>query len=707
MPATKRVNLSELNPEQRVGATSIDGPTLVLAGAGTGKTRVITYRVAYLLEQGVSPKHILAMTFTNKAAAEMRERIGRMVGKEAAGGLTIGTFHSFCARTLRVHAEALGLPKAFSICDASDQATAVKGALRDLHIPEAALHPRAAQAKISLMKNRLITPEEFLESAVDEYEELLGRTYRRYEEHLRRSRVLDFDDLLLFTVKLLREADGARTEISERYRQIMVDEYQDTNGPQYEIVRLIAKRWGNLCVVGDDDQSIYGWRGADVRKILAFDKDYPGTTVVRLETNYRSTHPILDAANTVIRNNLNRHEKALRSSRGEGDPILIYEARDEEEEAEFVVRSILERCSTHRSQFGDFAILFRTQVQPRTFEARLRASQVPYVLVGGMSFFDRKEVRDILAYLKLIANPKDEASLLRIVNTPPRGIGKTTVDRIVAFATERGISAGEAFERVEEIEGLPRAAGESAKRLLGLFRDLARYQEGEGLVALVQKLIQAVDYKSEVERCYNDAMTRETRWAGVTEVLNFAENYVRRAKEPTLLDFLEELSLTANDDRTQEDSSRRKAVTLMTLHAAKGLEFPQVYIAGCEEGILPHQRSVEEDTIDEERRLMYVGITRAQERLVISHAAERARYGTRVLCTPSRFLFELLECEDEGLRDGDLPDRLPDHPKFIVARQGERPTGPKPKSPTAAAAPSDRKPGPFSGRPFRGPKKKD
>ena len=710
MPVTRpkrraEPDLASLNPEQRAAVRTTEGPVLVLAGAGTGKTRVITVRMAHLLAKGIAASHVLAMTFTNKAAREMRERVGSLTDRDAASGLTVGTFHSFCARTLRTHAAELDLPKTFSIADASDQQSIVRGVLRDLHVAEATLHPRAALARISLFKNKGHGPEAVLDGAVDASDELVGRTYRKYEEALRRSRTLDFDDLLLFTVKLLSKSEATRVAFADRFRYVMVDEYQDTNGPQYEIVRLIAGRHRNLCVVGDDDQSIYGWRGADVKKILNFERDFPGAKVVRLETNYRSTRPILDAANRVIRNNVARHEKSLSSARGEGDPLLVYQAADEEDEADFVVRSIVERTSRRHERFGDFAILFRTQTQPRAFEARLRASNLPYVVVGGQSFFDRKEVRDLLAYLKLVANPMDEASLLRIVNTPPRGIGKTTVERIDAFAAEKGISAAEAFRRVEEIDNIPKTAARAATDLARFLDSLAPMAEGsgEGLVALVQKLVRGVDYKAEVERCYPDAAAREARWAGVVEVMNFAENHVRRVPDATLTGFLEELSLSANDDKTSEDPSRRNAVTLMTVHAAKGLEYPTVYLVGCEEGLLPHHRSVEEDTVDEERRLAYVGITRAKDRLTLTLAEERAKYGTRVSSTPSRFLFELLEVDlSKMTRDGELPDRLPErHPSILLARHDGR----MPSMPSKTDTPPERKPGPFSGRPFKGRKK--
>jgi superfamily I DNA/RNA helicase len=654
LPSRRADPLRGLNPEQRTAVTTTEGPLLVLAGAGTGKTRVITVRIAHLLQRGVPARAILAMTFTNKAAGEMKERVGSLVGAKKGRELTIGTFHSFCVRALRTHARELDLPPHFSICDEADRQTAIRGVMRDLHVPDARLHPRVAQARISLLKNRLVSADDLLDAPGDETDDLLARVYRRYDEHLRRSRSLDFDDLLLFAVRLLREREKVRRAFSERYRYVMVDEYQDTNGPQYEIVRLIARDHGNLCVVGDDDQSIYGWRGADVSKILNFEKDFRGAKVVRLETNYRSTPQILEAANNVIRHNLSRHGKTLRSASGEGVPIVRFEAADEEDEADYVTEEIAREVGGRRAAFGDFAILVRTQMQPRAFEAALRGKRIPYVLVGGTSFFDRKEVRDLLAYLRVVANPDDEVSFLRIVNCPPRGIGKTTVDRVLAFATREGISASRAFDRLGEIDRIPETAARASTELRAILRHLARLQEGDSLVRLVSNLVRDVRYREEVDRCYPDAMTRESRWAAVVEVINFAENFVRRAERPTLTGFLEELALTANDDRTSEDSTRRNAVTLMTLHAAKGLEFPRVYLVGMEEGFLPHEKSVEEDTVEEERRLAYVGITRAREHLTVTHARERARYGKRTERSPSRFLIELAGRGEDGADDGDL-----------------------------------------------------
>jgi DNA helicase-2/ATP-dependent DNA helicase PcrA len=633
------MQLDVLNPEQRKAVTTTEGPLLVLAGAGTGKTRVITYRIAHLLARGAPPGSILAVTFTNKAAAEMKERVAKLVGADRAKGITIGTFHSICLRLLREHGEKLGFPKHFTICDESDRLAAIKAVLRDLRVGEATIHPAALGARISLLKNRLVSAADAAAAAADDLDHLVARAYGKYDERIRRARSFDFDDLLLEALRLLREAPGVREACRARWRYVMVDEYQDTNGPQYEIVREISAGHGNLCVVGDDDQSIYGWRGADVGKILHFERDFRKATVVRLETNYRSTRPILEAANAVIRNNTSRHEKSLRSALGDGTPIAVVEAEDEEKEADFVVRDILERLKKDKARLSDIAILFRTAMQPRPFEARLRAEKIRYDLVGGMSFFDRKEVRDVLAFLKLVVNPDDEVSLLRVVNVPPRGVGDTTVDRVLEFATSEGIPASKAFERAAEIPKVPPAA---AAAVLSLRNSLAALQGASGfdLVPTIRKALEIADYRSELLRCYPEPRVREARWAAVAEMLNFAENHVRRSGNPSLAGFLQELTLSA-DDQPQAKEQRKEAVTLMTLHSAKGLEFPRVYIVGLEEGLLPHEKSVKEDGIEEERRLMYVGITRAQRHLTLTRARSRARHGRRTPSPPSRFLLEM------------------------------------------------------------------
>jgi DNA helicase-2/ATP-dependent DNA helicase PcrA len=649
--------LDGLNPQQLKAVTTTAGPVLVLAGAGTGKTRVITVRTAHLLAKGIRADRVLAVTFTNKAAREMRSRIAKLTGKGKAEALTVGTFHSFCAKTLRNHAEHLGLPRSFTICDASDQQAAIKSAMRELRIADTTMHPRAAGARISLLKNQLVSSAQFLDKACDDTEELLGRIYARYDELLRRQRSLDFDDLLLCTRNLLKDVDVVRAQFQDQYRYVMVDEYQDTNGPQYEIVASIAQTHRNLCVVGDDDQSIYGWRGADVQKILGFENDFPGATVVRLETDYRSTSAILDAANKVIAHNTSRHGKTLRSALGPGTPPLVLDFPDEIEEAEAVVNDIAHRVRQGQIVPGDVAILYRTQQQPRPMESQLRANSLPYVLVGGQSFFDRKEVRDVLSYVRLLNNPEDEASFLRIVNRPARGIGKGSVDKLLALATESGESIFKACHHALEEGLLKPIAADALSDLLATIEKLRTPEVTDDIVSRVGRLLDEVSYRAEVDRVYPDEKTRRDRWNGVLEVFDLAENYVSRSANPKLSDFLERVAL-AQDDSTSEDPSKRNAVTLMTLHAAKGLEFPEVYLVGAEEGLLPHMRSVEEDTIDEERRLMYVGITRAQERLAITRAASRSRFGTRSESMASRFLFEMQGTEPpEGWMPAQPPDR--------------------------------------------------
>jgi DNA helicase-2/ATP-dependent DNA helicase PcrA len=638
-PRAESPLLASLNPAQKDAVVTTEGPLLVLAGAGTGKTRVITTRIAYLLSLGVDLSSILAVTFTNKAAGEMRERVAQLVG-EKAREVTVGTFHAFCARVLREHGHHLGLAPRFAICDASDQLSAVKSVMRELRVHETAMHPSVVLARISLAKNRMETPEAFLEAGTSARDQLVGSVWQGYQAFLARTRALDFDDLLLETVRLLREHHGVRAHYRKRYRHILVDEYQDTNHPQYEIVREIGGGHRNVCVVGDDDQSIYGWRGADIRKILGFPRDFRGAKVVRLQTNYRSTRPILEVANALIRHNASRHEKALESARGDGEPVRFLRLKDETAEAQLVVREIRQLLRLEEARPRDFAVLCRTQVQFRTFEAELRANGIPYVVVGGMSFFDRKEVRDVVAFLKLAVNPHDETSLLRVVNTPPRGVGKASLDKVLDFATRHGIGASEAFARAGEIEGLTPAAVEGYRALREALDGSGLADAGRHLVFRLRAFLEAVSYREEVRRLYPDPMTREARWAGVEEILNFAENHVRRAAEPGLHGFLEELALQSGDEPAEEPEVRSDAVTLMTLHAAKGLEFPQVFLVGMEEGLLPHARAVAEGAIEEERRLAYVGLTRAMSTLTLTFAAERARYGHRAAAAPSRFFFE-------------------------------------------------------------------
>ncbi len=512
----------------------------------------------------------------------------------------------------------------------------MKQALRDLRIPESTIQPRDCLARVSLAKNRLVSAGELL-SSEDEQAILVGQAYERYNRGLRQSGVLDFDDLLICMVKLLRESPETLRLLQTRYRYLMVDEYQDTNGPQYEIVHLIGSLNKNVCVVGDDDQSIYGWRGADMAKILNFEKDFPGASVVRLESNYRSTPQILEGANAVIRNNRTRHPKTLRPHNAQGEDIIVKRLSDEEQEALYVIEDIRQRVWDQDARYGDIAILFRTAVQPRLFEMRLRQDKIPYTLVGGMSFFDRKEVKDVLAYLRLMANPFDELSFLRVANRPPRGIGATTVERLLSFAAKSGVSVPEVLRRKDIPAELKTPAVQAAREFAAL---LASYDPGgKNLAETVRAVIRDVRYRDEVYRTYSDAPTQAKRWEAVEEIANMAEIYSRR-QDATLAGFLEEMTLNATDDSSDKEKES-DTLTLMTLHSAKGLEFREVYLVGMEEGLLPHANSIRSGDVDEERRLTYVGITRAMRRLTISYTASRAKYGKRVNSLPSRFLYEM------------------------------------------------------------------
>lgn len=636
--------IARLNPEQAQAVATTEGPVLVLAGAGSGKTRVITVRGAKLIHDGLPPASLLCVTFTNKAAEEMRERLTGLLPKRARGGAEppfIGTFHSFCLTLLREHGSLLGLGERIHLCDAADQITGIRGALREAGINDLSVKPRAIQGQISLLKNKLITPDQARRAARDDAEELLADVFEAYQDWLGRSRLLDFDDLLTRGVELLRTQEGVRDMVRDRFRYIQVDEYQDTNLVQYELLRALAGRDGNLCAVGDDDQSIYAWRGADVTKILSFERDFQNAKVVVLDRNYRSTPQILEAANKVVAHNPNRHEKELKSQLPGGHPVQAFTAPDEASEADHVAIQIQDRVRIKEALWGDFAILFRTTTQPRPFEEQLRLRGIPYVLIGGQSFFDRKEIRDLLAYLKSAVNPDDEASLLRILNCPPRGIGKTSVERALAFATEKRISVGAAFDRADEMEKLGPKAAKSAQ---GLRQSLATWlerAEPERLPEAIEELIELVGYEEELERAYKDEATRAKRAAALADLVEMARRHVDRRKRPSLRKFLDELTLSSGDRDDKASKLDRDAVALMTLHSAKGLEFREVFLVGFEEGILPHARSVQEDNVDEERRLAYVGMTRARERLVISWCAARRRGGGMGQVHVSRFWWEL------------------------------------------------------------------
>ena len=636
------MDLMDLNPAQLEAVMTPSGPLLVLAGAGTGKTRVVTYRIAQLIRRGTPADRILAVTFTNKAADEMRDRAMALLGKKVHQKPEISTFHSLCVRILRRHARHLGYPSTFAIYDRGDQEGLARAALREIRVGDALLRPGDLIQRIGRWKMASLRPQQAAAMAQTDKEHLAAVAYRRYQKALRAAGAVDFDDLLLSTEELFERFPAVRREEAGRFDHLLVDEYQDTNGSQYRIVRALAAGHRNLCVVGDDDQSIYGWRGAELTHILRFAKDWPDAKVVRLEMNYRSTREILAWANRLIAFNRLRHAKVLRTaSRGEPPRILQFE--DEQAEAKAVVEEIRSRIGDGKRRPRDFAILVRTNEQPRPFEAELRRAQVPYVLVGGQSFYDRKEVRDVLAYLKVVVNPRDEVSLLRILNTPARGIGQATVTRLLEKAVRGGQGVWAVLAETPQWGDLPPAALRGISQFRGLVNRFHCSAESRPPVETLRELIGAIGYREELSRLYPDPLEQQARWASVEEVVNAAGSYHGRAGRPSLSGFLEELALTVYDeDRDKGSRLERDAVVLMTLHAAKGLEFPEVYMVGMEESLLPHHRSIGAagSAIEEERRLCYVGMTRARRRLTLTLALGRRKWGKLRPTVPSRFLYE-------------------------------------------------------------------
>jgi DNA helicase II / ATP-dependent DNA helicase PcrA len=650
---------ADLNPAQLDAVRTLKGPLLVLAGAGTGKTRVVTHRIAELIRRGTRPDRILAVTFTKKAAGEMQQRALALLNhakkrpatsaKRAAPRPEISTFHSLCVRVLRRHIERLGYPQRFVICDRSEQETQARVALRELRAPSAALAPADLLAIVSRWKAGALRPDQAAAAALTEREQLAAAAYRRYQENLRRQAIVDFDDLLLLTEELLSKFAPVRRAEAQRFDHVLIDEYQDTNRSQYQIVKALAGGHRNLCVVGDDDQSIYGWRGAEVAHILRFQQDWPAAKIVRLEDNYRSTAAILQYANTLIGFNRQRHEKVLRAARSGGMRPAILQCQDEAQEAERVVSEIRALADAGRVEPRDIAILCRTNEQPRSFETELRRAQLPYVLIGGMSFFDRKEIRDLISYLKTIDNPHDEPALLRIINFPPRGIGNAAQKRLVEEAISRGAHIWDVLPDALAIDGIDAKTAQA----IGQFRRQIEEFRGRdpkcSVAALVANVLDKTKYRDALVKLYPDPTEREARLASLEEIVNAAASYDKHHRAPSapaaLSGFLDDMLLSERDDSDEKDSQlARNAVALMTLHSAKGLEFPRVYLVGMEEGILPHKRSLamENDAaIDEERRLCYVGVTRAREHLTLSFALTRRKWGKPHKTIPSRFLYEM------------------------------------------------------------------
>jgi len=640
----KRLCLADCTEAQREAITHMNGPLLVLAGPGSGKTRVITRRIGHLVASGIEPGRILAITFTNKASAEMRERVEDM---GAASGAWISTFHSFCARFLRRYARCVGRTASFTIYDTADSAAAVKRAIEALHLDTSVYRPGRVARRISAAKNRLDGPRAVAAYRAEDSREI-ARIYERYEEILRSANAVDFDDLLVMMVRLFREAPEVAERLRARFDYVLVDEYQDTNHAQYLVANYLASGHRNLCVTGDPDQSIYGWRGADISNILEFERDYPDVKVVRLEQNFRSTPSILAAADAVIRKNATRKAKALWTKNPEGEPVSILRASDEEEEAYLIAGDISRRIRREGALPRDAAVFYRLNAQSRVLEKAFRGETLAYTIVAGTEFYQRAEVKDLMAYLRLVVNPRDEVSAQRVVNVPPRKVGGVSVRRLRAWAETNGLGLPDAFARARE-------AGVSGGALKGIagFLDVLEVLRGmpaSPVAAIVDKLIQLTGF----EKYVRAQEKGEERQANVRELVNAAAEYDRAEPEGSLAGFLEQAALVSDTDRWD---ATRGSVTLMTLHAAKGLEFPLVYIVGLEDGLLPLVGNDGEHDVEEERRLFFVGVTRAKRKVTLSFAESRARYGRRAHTEPSRFLSELPDEVIDGRPELAAPPR--------------------------------------------------
>lgn len=628
-----------LNREQKAAVMHTEGPLLLLAGAGSGKTRVLTHRIAYLIDQmGVNPWNILAITFTNKAAGEMRERVDGLVG-EGARQVWVSTFHSACVRILRRHIDRIGYDNSFTIYDSDDQKTVIKGIVKRLNLDPKVYKERALLGVISSAKNELETVSRFEQEAAGDYTaSIYARVYREYQETLQVNNALDFDDIIVKTVELFRDCPEVLDNYQERFQYIMVDEYQDTNTAQFELVRLLGEKYRNLCVVGDDDQSIYKFRGANIRNILDFEKYFPEAVSIKLEQNYRSTQYILDAANGVICNNRGRKDKSLWTARGAGSKIHFRQFDSAYEEAEFIAGSIAGRVRKGGAEYKDCAVLFRTNAQARLLEERMIQESIPYNVVGGTNFYSRMEIKDILAYLKTIATGRDEVAVKRIINVPRRGLGNATLEKVEDYARMRGIGFFEAMEQWDQISGLGKAA-QKIQAFVKMILDLRGMQDRLTVAELIQKVVDMVEYDDYIKDYDEDG--GEDRMSNVGELITKSVNYTDSHEEPDLTEFLEEVALVADIDNVSEDDNR---VLLMTLHSAKGLEFPNVYLAGLEDGLFPSYMSIsstDSDDLEEERRLAYVGITRAMDELTLTCARMRMVRGETQYNQVSRFVNEI------------------------------------------------------------------
>lgn len=626
-----------LNPQQAEAVINTEGPMLIMAGAGSGKTKVLTCRVANLLQKGVRPYRILAITFTNKAAAEMRERVNNMSGP-AAKDVWLFTFHAFCARFLRMEIDKLpGYGGNFAIYDTADSQNLIKQILKEMNLDDKRFQPSGILSRISNAKNALQDAEAFARQAGDFYEQKVADIYSRYEQKLQLNNALDFDDLLMLSIKLLQENKEVREKYQDRFDYLLVDEYQDTNHAQYLLTKFLAAKHRNICVVGDADQSIYGWRGADIQNILDFEKDYPDAKVIKLEQNYRSTQIILDAANAVIENNTGRKPKNLWTENKSGADIIYFQAVDERDEARFVIEQLQNLQRTENKKLGDMAILYRTNTQSRIFEEMLIKSGISYNMVGGLKFYERKEIKDIIAYLRVIFNPADSLSLLRIINVPKRGIGDASLAKIQAYAAANNVSLFEAVSNAAAIDGLSSRFVSKLDDLAGIIFELMNLANEAPVEDLIDRVLRDTGYLEELEN--ERTPQAHSRIDNLHELISVAQEFAASEEENNLENFLAHVALVSDIDDTELGED---AITLMTLHSSKGLEFPVVFLVGMEEGLFPHARTLMDETeIEEERRLCYVGITRAKEKLFLSSTKMRTIYGNTVTYPPSRFLQEI------------------------------------------------------------------
>lgn len=650
--------LTGLNKEQQQAVQHTEGPLLILAGAGSGKTKVLTVRIANLLAQGVNPYEILAITFTNKAAKEMKSRVEGLVG-DVANRIWLSTFHSFCAKFLRFEIDSfLGYNSNFTIYDISDSQAVIKAALKALNLDDKYYPVGAMIAAISDAKNQLLFASDFRKQARDFYQQKVADVYEYYERELRKNNALDFDDLLLVAVKLLQSNATVLDKYSHRFRYVMIDEYQDTNHAQYLLAKLLASHWKNIAVVGDADQSIYAWRGADIQNILDFEKDYPNCRSIKLEQNYRSTKIILDAANAVIDNNEGRPEKNLWTDKTEGTKIQHFTAQSEHEEAAFIGDTIAKKHDIHDVPYGDMAILYRTNAQSRVLEEALIKRALPYTMVGGTKFYDRKEIKDVLAYLRVLYNPFDDLSLLRIINVPKRSIGATTVAKLQDYAREKGTSLFMTLTQLHLIDSIKGKTKEKLEEFGILIFTLVSEMEDKTVLDILESILDRTGYLAQLEESTDPQ--DQARAENIGELLSVAKDFQDTNPSGTVEDFLEQVALVNDVDSFEQEEAK---VTLMTLHAAKGLEFPIVFLCGLEEGLFPHSRTLmNPEEIEEERRLAYVGITRAEKELYISNATTRTVFGRTSSYLPSRFIDEIPEELVDGLRaKRKVPDDIKRH----------------------------------------------